>query len=410
MPLLYVQKFMEKGEDILWEDYCVIANDEYMSFQLQQINDNNKQQAELEAQCAFEEKQRKEWEAQEQEQERVRLENEVKEKECQADLLRHKKADEECKRQEEAEKQKQIAVQKKHELEEKERQKAHQQFKNILPSMQTLGNGGSPNMFNGVKVKLEPSDTTVPKKDNPFGKLPWKPKSVEDKLVQIGKLIIDKDVLFALENFKKMGSTMKKSLDELAKEKGNTGDIARTLFPPTNQNDDPMGEPLPTEALPIKKEPDQSFSSPKLRLFDGLKRLNEESLCDSATKSRPCTSMHGAMSSPRLQNQTPLDLYKAQSDLKSRTADQGNSFLKKIKKMPANMKLIFDHMHSKKRDIIEFSVTKNSFYAIIAFYVKNLGLIPDKLKPGELKSHLYNFIMKNHEYTKVNNCHINVLS
>ena len=38
---------------------------------------------------------------------------------------------------------------------------------------------------------------------------------------------------------------------------------------------------------------------------------------------------------------------------------------------------------------------------IIAFYVDNLGLIPDELKPAELKNKLYNFIMKNHEYTKV---------
>ena len=98
MPMLYIQKFKEKGEDILWEDYCVIANDEYMSFQLQQIEDNKKWQVEIESQCAFEEKQRKEHEAQEQEQERVRLANEAKEKECQADLLRCKKADEEWKK------------------------------------------------------------------------------------------------------------------------------------------------------------------------------------------------------------------------------------------------------------------------------------------------------------------------
>ena len=147
---------MEKGEDISWEDYCVIANDEYMSFQLQQIEDNKKWQAEIEAQCAFEEKQRKEHEAQEQEQERVRLANKTKEKECQPDLLRHKKADEERKRQEEAEKQRQIEAQKKCELEEKERQNACQQFNNILPGMQMQGNGGTPNMFNGVKVKVEP--------------------------------------------------------------------------------------------------------------------------------------------------------------------------------------------------------------------------------------------------------------
>ena len=409
MPMLYVQKFMEKGEDILWEDYCVIANDEYISSQLQQIEDNKKRQAEIESQRAFEEKQRKEREAQEQEQEHVRLANEAKEKECQADLLRRKKADEERKKQEEAEKQRRIA-EKKRELEEKERQNAHQQFKNILPGMQMQGNGGTPNTLNGVKVKVEPGDTTIPNNDNPFGTLPRKPKSVEDKLVQIGELIIDKDVLFALENFKKMGSTMKKRLDEIAKEKGNTGDLARTLFPPTNENDDESGEPSPMDTLPIKKEPDQSFSSPKPRLFDGLKRMSEESFCESGKKSRPRTPMRTAINSPRSQIQSPLDLYKAQSDLKSKTADQGNTFLKKKKITPANMKLIFDYMHSKKRDIIKFSVTKNSFYAIIAFYVDNLGLIPNDLKPGELKSRLYNFVMKNHEYTKVNISITNVLN
>ena len=87
--------------------------------------------------------------------------------------------------------QRQIAVQKKRELEEKERQNARQQFKNILPGMQMQGNGGTPNTLNGVKVKVEPGDTTVPKNDNPFGTLPRKPKSVEDKLVQIGEVIID---------------------------------------------------------------------------------------------------------------------------------------------------------------------------------------------------------------------------
>ena len=54
-------------------------------------------------------------------------------------------------------------------------------------------------------MKVEPGDTTIPKNDNPFSTLPRKPKLVEDKLVQIGELIIDEDVLFALENFKKNG-------------------------------------------------------------------------------------------------------------------------------------------------------------------------------------------------------------
>ena len=190
-------------------------------------------------------------------------------------------------------------------MEEKERQKAHQQFKNILPGMQMPGNGSSPYTFNGVKVKVEPSDTTAQKKDNPFGTLPQKPKSVEDKLVQSGELIIDKDILFALENFKKMGSTMKKSLDEMANDKGNTGDIARTLFPPTNENTYESGEPSTMETLPIKKEPEQSFSSPKPRLFDGLKRMSKESFCEGGKKSRPHTPMRSGMNSPFTEPKSP---------------------------------------------------------------------------------------------------------
>ena len=141
--------------------------------------------------------------------------------------------------------------------------------------------------------------------------------------------------------------------------------------------------------------------SPRPRLFNGLKCLSVDSFVDSAKKSKLCTSSHSNVGSPLAQNQSPLDLYKVQAQMKSKTAEQGNIFLKKKKITASNMKLIFDHMKVKKRDIIEFNVTKNSFYVIIAFYVDNLGLIPDKLKPAELKNRLYNFIMKNHEYTKV---------
>ena len=76
-------------------------------------------------------------------------------------------------------------------------------------------------------------------------------------------------------------------------------------------------------------------------------------------------------------------------------------YLKRKKVNEKNMKPIFDLMHAKKREIVDFTMEKNSFYAIMAFYCDSVGTMDDEKKVTEMKNCLYNFCMKNHEYIKV---------
>ena len=217
MLLLYIRNYMQKSDDITWEEYYKIANEEYMMYQMQIVEDNKKRQAELDTQCLCEEQEKKVREEEEKEKERLWIAAEEQEREHQAEILHLKQAEEECKKKEEEVQQQKIAAQKKLELQAKEREKALQQFKNILPGMN-----------NSVKVKTEPGEGTAQPKDNPFGTLPCKPNSVEHKLVKIGELIIDEDVLFALENLKKMGTTMRNTNKE--KDKETSEGISKSLF------------------------------------------------------------------------------------------------------------------------------------------------------------------------------------
>ena len=55
-----------------------------------------------------------------------------------------------------------------------------------------------------------------------------------------------------------------------------------------------------------------------------------------------------------------------------------------------------------KRDSVEFPETHQSFFKIMTHYVASLGLVPEDVRHMELKRRLFEFIMKNIEYTKVN--------
>ena len=291
----------------------------------------------------------------------------------------------------------------KEENEKKQREKARKQFQNILPGMA----GKSVETVNGVKIKTEKTDDI--EQENPFGTLPRKLKSMEEKLACIGSLIVDKDVYFALENLKTMGGSMRQLLAEKESETHQENDTrienetARSLFRGT-QEDKKDGETLLVDVSSIKREDNNSdlFSSPKPKMFSGMPRITEESLTKPATPKRR-TPSKPSLGSPCNKNLSALDLCIAQGEAKCKTADQGNIFLKKKKITDANMKTIFDIIKGKKKDIIKYSVPKNSFFVIMAFYCDSLGLISDEVKPSEMKKRLYDFTMENNKYTKVNN-------
>ena len=69
----------------------------------------------------------------------------------------------------------------------------------------------------------------------------------------------------------------------------------------------------------------------------------------------------------------------------------------------SNANLVYDAIKEQcKRDIVEFTETHQSFFKIMTHYVASLGLVPEDVRHMELKRRLFEFIMKNIEYTKVN--------
>ena len=128
--------------------------------------------------------------------------------------------------------------------------------------------------------------------------------------MKIVELIIDEDFLFALENLKKMGTTMSNANKE--KDKETSEGISKSLFTSLQPNENDNKQLASLLGSPgIKKEPDQNLMSPRPRLFDGLKCLSADPFVDSAKKSKPRTPSQSNVGSPLTQNQSSLDLYKA---------------------------------------------------------------------------------------------------
>ena len=93
----------------------------------------------------------------------------------------------------------------------------------------------------------------------------------------------------------------------------------------------------------------------------------------------------------------------AKSDIVCKTVDAGTTFLKKKKLTSSNANLVYDAIKMQyKRDILEFADTHQSFFKIMIHYIAALGLVPEDVRHMELKRQLFEFVMKNIEYTKVN--------
>ena len=197
MPLRYFMAFMKKTPNLSWEECHRITNEEFLGLQLAEIAKheadkqkeidriNHEKEEKAEEKCLLLEKQKKEA------------------------VLRKQQEEDKCKKQEAAAKLLQI---------KQEKDQGHQMFKTFLPGLVEVGTSSATNStpLNGVKVKQEKFDaqenppvpsTAVCEKqeDTPFGTLPHKKDSVDDKLAHIGELIIDEDVFLALNHLKEVG-------------------------------------------------------------------------------------------------------------------------------------------------------------------------------------------------------------
>ena len=229
-------------------------------------------------------------------------------------------------------------------------------------------------------------------------------------IAELGSLIMDEDVHFALRNLKELGIQMRKSrrtLFEQEKEEGDQSVFSGSL---ATVNSPVLG------TLQIKQENDVQnrvqtrstsiLRSPPLQLFQGMKRHSEETFAGTMSASKrkkngntPSHSRTPASTPNRIAAST--DQCASQSEIKCKKADQGNTFLQTKKITKSNNSAIFKSVHDKQRDIVEFTCSDDYFYKIMTFYYPALSMMPEDVRFKELKKLLFTFIIKNYDYTQV---------
>ena len=208
---------------------------------------------------------------------------------------------------------------------------------------------------------------------------------IESKLTEIGALVVDEDILYALHNLKDLGK--------------NT---------PT---------PISGNASTIKQESHESemFNSPAPpgRVFGGMKQLSSDAfaeLMSSAKRNKSKTTtpnQHSTSGSPG-PFLNPTDMLQAQAEAKGKSAITADNFIRKKKITDRNHSNLFDSVAKKNRDVIQFEDGPQSFYWIITFYTQDLNFMPEDVRHKKLKGDFFKFIMKNVEYTKVTNIFLSV--
>ena len=230
-------------------------------------------------------------------------------------------------------------------------------------------------------------------------------QQIETYLQEVGTLIVHPDVVYALQHIKDLGAMMRKQNQSQSQSADNV--LSRNLFPERQETQ--CVDTSDTIASQIKQENGSSVltSPPARTMFPGLKRHTPETFSEvmSAKKRKGSTPLRKAMS-PVTSPQRPassIEACVAKSDIVCKTVDAGTTFLKKKKLTASNANLVYDAIKEQyKRDIVEFTETHQSFFKIMTHYVASLGLVPEDVRHMELKRRLFEFIMKNIEYTKVN--------
>ena len=146
---------------------------------------------------------------------------------------------------------------------------------------------------------------------------------------------------------------------------------------------------------------------PVARMFPGMKRHTPQSFTKViSTKKRkvsaPACENIGSpvVSLFRLTSSVAECLAKAESICK--LSDAGNTFLKKKKITPTHLEAICDAVGQYNWNIVEFNESHQSFFKIMTYYYPPIGMIPEDVRYLELRTQLFDFVMKNAEYTKVN--------
>ena len=238
-------------------------------------------------------------------------------------------------------------------------------------------------------------------------------------LKEIGTLLVDKDVLFALRHLKEIGNVMQQKKDEDRNENKEHKAVrppqrvmpGRSLFgsmssmfgAKTYEVDPEDGDPVLQN---IKKEKEtMPFQSPPHtgRVFgSGWECLSSDAFTkvSSSKKSKATPGRGSAFSSPK-PAVVDSELYESQADSKSKSAISAQTFITR-KKMTNNNKMnIFEVIRKKGRDIIAFKDVTQTFYRIMTHYYSGLEMVPEDVRHKELQNRFCDFLMQNVAYTKV---------
>ena len=247
-------------------------------------------------------------------------------------------------------------------------------------------------------------------------------RGIEAYLKEVGTLLVDPDVVYALHNIQELGCAMRTQKEQQPASSKNTAldnrndniepptgnSSARNLFPPKDIL--PLSQ-IKVETSEVASADDGTgvpLCSPPVggKMFPGRKRHTQESVTDIVSSKKKRTGTPGRTSST-----TPVgspnrptsstENWIAQADARAKSADFGNTFLKKKKLTQANIAAVYNTISQHKREIVEYEETTQSFYKIMTHYFPNLAMIPEDVRHLELKRQLFTFAMKNIEYTKV---------
>ena len=375
---------MQKAKQIL-NDKKLRTKAEKLAEEIRLKQEQEKKDAEEKIRKAEEEQKRKD----EEEKERLRKEEERKREEEEA---ARQKAKEEADR---LERERQEELKKKDD--EQKRQKALLEAQISLDSdLITLFDNGS--ITDPLVIPDDPDETDLLK------------DGVKEALREVGSLIMDEDVLFALRSLKEIGREMRKSKrslferDEENGQKINMNSAQATSSPylgivSIKQENDDDDEQSKTNSFQPK--------SPPPKIFSGMKRHTEESFTTSASASKerkittPARSRSTTpLTSPNRAKQNP-NTGAEQASTKCKTVDAGNVYIKKKKITQTGKAVVFNAVKEKGQGIIEWTNEKESFYKILSYYVPSLNMTPEDMRVGQLKKELFAFIHKNYEYTQV---------
>ena len=255
-------------------------------------------------------------------------------------------------------------------------------------------------------------------------------KEIEKYLNQVGTLIVHPDIVYTLENLQKIGATMQKQQGQMPTQETTGGAVSsnvavgtqrpRNLFPEQSSNISNIMD-IDKVASEIKQEngsvpgkvsgdvvnPALTSPPPAARMFPGMKRHTLQSfivviLTKKRKVSTPACKNIGSPIISLYQPTSSVAECIAKGDSICKLADVGNIFLKKKKITPTNSQAICDAVGQYNRNIVEFNESHQSFFKIMTYYYLAIGMIPEDVQYLELRRQLFDFAMKNTEYTKVN--------